>query len=128
MRSYFTLSAFALGLLALAGCAGNDSPAPPAATSSTSPAPKAAEKAEANPDNEPLTDEELAEIKKLPDEADQKAAIAQKTCPFTGEHLGSMGIPIKKVVDGKPVFLCCSGCTDKFDKDPQGALAKVSKK
>jgi hypothetical protein len=70
--------------------------------------------------------DDLAQIDKLADEADRAAAKAQKVCPITGEPLGSMGLPIKKVVDGTPVFLCCAGCEADFDKDPKAALAKVT--
>jgi len=78
-----------------------------------------------------LTDDEVAEIKKLP-EAEQTDALAQKICPvgFTGAdpaegHLGAMGKPLKKVVDGKTVYLCCKGCEKDFDADPKAFLAKI---
>jgi hypothetical protein len=65
--------------------------------------------------------EELAEIKKLPTD-EQPIALAQKTCPVSGENLG-MDVPIKKVVDGKTVFLCCKGCVKDFDADPSKFVA-----
>lgn len=59
---------------------------------------------------------------------DRKLAEAQKFCPIhTGERLGSMGKPIKIEVEGKPVFLCCSGCKSAAAKDEQGTLKKVEK-
>ena len=36
-----------------------------------------------------------------------------------------MGAPIKLELDGKPVYLCCSGCTKKAQADPAATLAKV---
>lgn len=45
-------------------------------------------------------------------EADRVLALAQATCPVTHEPLGSMGVPIKVDLAGKPVFLCCAGCKD----------------
>jgi hypothetical protein len=107
----------ALALAALVGCAEPASDPTTGAGASTAAA-DAAPKA-------PSADD-LAQIDKLADEADRVAAKAQKVCPITGEPLGSMGLPLKKEVDGKPVFLCCKGCEADFDKDPKAALAKLA--
>ncbi len=114
----------ALALAALIGCSQEKN------ASSTAPANPTASAAQDDEDDpaKPLTDKQLAEIRKLPDEADQKAAIAQKICPISGQHLGGMGKPVKETVDGHTVFLCCPSCIEDFNKDPQAALAKVSKK
>ena len=56
-----------------------------------------------------LSDAQLAQIEKLSPE-DRELAISQMTCPVTGEPLGSMGMPLKILVKGQPVFLCCAGC------------------
>jgi hypothetical protein len=54
-----------------------------------------------------------AAIGKLPD-ADKTAAIAQRWCAVQqANRLGAMGTPVKVVVDGKPVLLCCQGCQKK---------------
>ena len=45
---------------------------------------------------------------------------------MTGAELGSMGDPVKVVVKGQTVFLCCSGCEDAIKKDPDKYLAKLS--
>jgi hypothetical protein len=74
-----------------------------------------------------LSAEEIAEIKKLP-EAEQAIALKQKVCPISTEHLGSMGAPIKVTAGDKTAFLCCKGCQEDFDKDPQAALAKLGLK
>jgi hypothetical protein len=42
-------------------------------------------------------------------------------------RLGSMGTPVKVVISGKPVFLCCEGCREKALADPDGTLAKAEK-
>jgi len=58
--------------------------------------------------------------------ADDEAAIrAQGFCPVTGEPLGSMGPPVKVVVEGREVFLCCGGCEDTIKEDPAKYLAKL---
>lgn len=75
-----------------------------------------------------LSPEEEAEIKaelaKLP-APDRPPAEAQRYCPSTGERLGSMGVPVKLMLGGKPVFLCCKGCVDKVKAEPAAVLDKV---
>jgi hypothetical protein len=59
---------------------------------------------------------------------DRRAAMAQKYCAVEQENLlGSMGTPIKVMVDGEAVFLCCEGCQEKALKDPKATLAAVAK-
>jgi Cu(I)/Ag(I) efflux system membrane fusion protein len=55
---------------------------------------------------------------------DRKVAEAQQTCAVRGTRLGSMGVPVKVVLDGQPVFLCCSGCEDDARADPRKTLAR----
>ncbi|MBX9584206.1 MAG: efflux RND transporter periplasmic adaptor subunit [Gemmataceae bacterium] len=45
-----------------------------------------------------------------PDAEDARLAARQKVCPVTKEPLDSMGGPVKLVVDGRVVFICCKGC------------------
>ena len=73
-----------------------------------------------------LTNDEVAEIKKLP-AGDQDLALKQAVCPVGEGHLGEMGAPVKVTVEGRTVFLCCDGCVDKIKKDPKGYLAKLPK-
>ena len=73
-----------------------------------------------------LSDEDIAEIKKLP-AADQAGALAQKVCPISHDNLGGMGPPIKVEADGKVAYLCCAGCKKAFEKDPKAALAAIGK-
>lgn len=56
---------------------------------------------------------------------DQAAAKAQKTCPVSGEPLGSMGTPVKMHVGGKTVFICCEGCRDAVASNPAAYLNKL---
>ncbi|MGN6544980.1 MAG: hypothetical protein ACTHK7_08015 [Aureliella sp.] len=58
---------------------------------------------------------------------DRALVESQKYCAIAeGSFLGSMGAPIKLVLDGKPVFLCCQGCVGKAEADPAATLAKVA--
>lgn len=51
---------------------------------------------------------------------DRALATAQKFCPvLEGSRLGSMGVPVKLVLDGRPVFVCCAGCVDEAKSDPE---------
>ena len=59
---------------------------------------------------------------------DRVAAESQKYCVVVdGSFLGGMGAPIKLVLNGKPVFLCCSGCTEKAKKNADDTLLKTEK-
>ncbi len=75
--------------------------------------------------NEAVNDVEAkitAALAKLPD-ADKTAALAQRWCAVQQDNrLGSMGAPVKIVIDGKPVFLCCAGCKKKANADEKAAL------
>lgn len=96
------------------GCAEKPVPTPAKA----SPAPAAASSDEAK---------FAAAIAKLPEE-DRAEATAQKFCAVEDKNrLGSMGMPIKVMVEGQPVFLCCAGCEEEALKDPQATLAKVER-
>ena len=47
------------------------------------------------------------------------AAIArQKMCPVSGKPLGSMGNPVAVDVNGKKLYVCCSGCVNAVESDP----------
>jgi Cu(I)/Ag(I) efflux system membrane fusion protein len=78
------------------------------------------------PEDEDARERKLrAALAKLPAE-DRKVAEAQKACPITRARLGSMGVPVKVVLDGKPVFLCCGGCVDEAKADTQKTLARLA--
>jgi hypothetical protein len=60
------------------------------------------------------------------DPADHKLAQAQQFCAVMSKHrLGSMGTPVKVMVQDQPVFLCCDNCEEKALKHPEQTLAKV---
>src|SRR5262249_41087666 len=57
---------------------------------------------------------------------DRRLAEAQGYCPNTDDNrLGAMGPPIKVMVKGQPVFLCCKACLDTVQANPDQTLAKV---
>jgi uncharacterized protein (TIGR03000 family) len=57
---------------------------------------------------------------------DRQLAEAQKVCAVQPENLlGSMGVPVKVMIQGQPVFLCCKGCQEKVLENPDQTLAKV---
>ncbi|WP_417739380.1 hypothetical protein [Rosistilla oblonga] len=58
-------------------------------------------------------------------QADAAAIAAQKACPVMDEPLGGMGTPIKVMVGGKPIYLCCKGCIKKVQAEPAKYLAMV---
>lgn len=49
----------------------------------------------------------------------------QAKCPVMDESLGSMGQPIKLLIGGKPLYLCCKGCIKKVQAEPEKFLAMV---
>jgi uncharacterized protein (TIGR03000 family) len=66
-----------------------------------------------------------AELGKLSPE-DKELAVAQKFCAVQGENrLGEMGVPIKLMVKGKPVFICCEACKKKALENADQTLAQV---
>jgi hypothetical protein len=58
---------------------------------------------------------------------DQRLVDRQKICPVTEEPLGSMGVPVRVVVAGRVVFVCCKGCTPALTKNPEKYLPKLPK-
>jgi hypothetical protein len=56
---------------------------------------------------------------------DRTLVDAQEWCAVGGSRLGSMGTPLKVMVKGQPVFLCCGGCEDEAKAEPEKTLAKV---
>jgi uncharacterized protein (TIGR03000 family) len=57
---------------------------------------------------------------------DRKLAVAQKFCAVQPENLlGAMGKPVKVVLKGQPVFLCCQDCVKQARRAPNQVLAKA---
>jgi Cu(I)/Ag(I) efflux system membrane fusion protein len=86
-------------------------------------------KGEAAPTPQPSTtaDEDakvLAGLSKL-SRADRTLAKAQKKCPIMGTRLGVMGRPVKLLVQGEPVFLCCTACVKGARARPADTLGTV---
>lgn len=66
-----------------------------------------------------------AELAKLSQE-DAASVEKQRSCPVSGELLGTMGAPIKVDVNGQQVWLCCGGCKESILEDPERYLAKLN--
>src|SRR5262245_47898334 len=103
--------------------------------SSSAKVPKAKEGAQVNVDSngnergksEATNNAEItAALANLP-ASDRALAEGQKTCPVSGELLGSMGAPIKIDVKGQSVFICCEGCRDQLLAKPDEYLAKIKR-
>jgi uncharacterized protein (TIGR03000 family) len=74
-----------------------------------------------------VTAEVKANLDKL-DPEDKKLAEAQKFCAVqNGIRLGAMGVPVKVMVKGQPVLLCCEGCVDRAKNKPDQVLDNVQK-
>src|SRR5262249_39359089 len=57
---------------------------------------------------------------------DRAAAEAQGFCAVQENNpLGSMGKPVKVMLKGEPVFLCCPGCREKAEKNPERTLTRA---
>ncbi|MHB8865993.1 MAG: hypothetical protein ACYC6N_26730 [Pirellulaceae bacterium] len=61
-------------------------------------------------------------------QTDSELIEKQKTCPVSDQPLGSMGEPVKVVVKGRTVFLCCAGCKPKLVADPDKYLKALDEK
>jgi hypothetical protein len=59
-------------------------------------------------------------------ESDRTGIARQRVCPVTGAPLGSMGDPIKVLIDDRSLYLCCQGCVAKVKNAPETYTPKVS--
>jgi len=100
-------------------------PAAPSSRPQPGQAPAGGPKPEAQPQPKEPSAEERKNIAELPAE-DRELALAQRTCPITGKPLGSMGVPYKITLRGRPVFLCCKGCAGKAKNAPEETLKKLA--
>ncbi len=58
---------------------------------------------------------------------DRKLAASQKFCPVLSDsRLGSMGVPIKIMVNNQPVFFCCNACSKQAANEADATLKKVA--
>ena len=58
---------------------------------------------------------------------DRQLIARQKICPVSGEDLYSMTGPVKVIVQGRVVFVCCKSCEKPLLKDPEQYLPKLPK-
>ena len=57
---------------------------------------------------------------------DRILAERQRFCAVrTQSRLGTMGSPMKLMIEGQPVFLCCEGCKEKALSEPAETLARA---
>lgn len=56
---------------------------------------------------------------------DREIAMAQEVCPVGDGPLGGMGVPVKVEHEGRVVFLCCKGCVEAFEEDPEKYIAVI---
>ncbi len=69
-----------------------------------------------------------AAFAKLSSDEDRRLAVAQYSCPIQKDsRLGLMGPPIKIMVEGQAVFLCCDSCREDALANPKDTLEKVEK-
>ncbi len=81
----------------------------------------------ANPTTNKKSDAISEAIAELPTD-EQELARKQQFCAVLPENaLGSMGMPVKLMIEGKPVFLCCDGCLEAALKDAKATLRKADK-
>ncbi|VTS06966.1 hypothetical protein [Tuwongella immobilis] len=99
--------------------------ASPPATASK-PVAAAQEPAELTPEQEAAQlAKEIAEERAKLSPEDQQLVAAQEWCVISDEErLGSMGPPLKVMVNGEPVFICCKGCQRTALADPAATLKK----
>jgi hypothetical protein len=56
---------------------------------------------------------------------DRTLAEQQRFCVIEGDRLlGSVGPPVKVMVRGRPVFVCCEGCVPSVESEPEKALTR----
>ncbi len=77
------------------------------------------------PEVKALSPKALENIAKL-SKADQVLALAQQRCPITDAPLGGMGVPVKILIKGQTVFLCCPGCEEEAKEQSEEVLKKVA--
>jgi Cu(I)/Ag(I) efflux system membrane fusion protein len=59
---------------------------------------------------------------------DRLLAESQRFCPVLKDsRLGSMGKPVKLIINGEPVFICCDGCEQRARAKPELTLATVKR-
>lgn len=57
--------------------------------------------------------------------AQQRASYPLKTCPVSGQQLGSMGDPAEMILAGRLVRLCCPPCERQLHENPARFIAQI---
>lgn len=137
-KTWWTAAVALTAVIGIGGCGGEgetagdvEIAAPPEAVDVTPATPDAidddatpAEVGETSAVEVKLSEDEIAQIEKLPAE-EQVLALAQKVCPSSDEPLGSMGEPIKVSVGGKTIFACCKGCEEDIQTNFESYITKL---
>ncbi len=71
-----------------------------------------------------MTPEIMLALKELSEE-DQKLAKEQIFCPVTEMPLGAMGVPLKVTANDQDILICCEGCRERVQNEPDKYLAKI---
>lgn len=71
-----------------------------------------------------MTPEIMLALEELSEE-DQKLAKEQIFCPVTEMPLGSMGVPLKVTTNEQNMLICCEGCRERVQNEPDKYLAKI---
>jgi hypothetical protein len=127
---------FGIATLGVAlGCADSKAPDKPAAAPgkavATADAPKTPSKqqpeiAKTTPKEDAKEADEIKAVREKLSPEDKKLVDAQEWCVINNEeHLGSMGAPVKVMIKGEPVFLCCKSCQKEAEANADKTLAKV---
>ncbi len=67
-------------------------------------------------------------LAKLPNDAERREVAEQEYCVILDDSkLGSMGVPLRLVIEGRAVYICCKGCSKEALADPKATLAKLDK-
>ena len=115
----FPLAALTCALLSGPGC-GDRNAGPAEATG----APKGEEKLPTMTAKEKNI--EAARARLSPE--DRALVDAQDYCAVMPEQkLGAMGVPLKVMIKGRPVFLCCKGCKRTAEDEPDATLGAAER-
>lgn len=119
MRSYSCLGMVSVSaLLLVAGCAKQ-----PGQQGGAAPSSAAVQTPQTTQDEAATIQEARASLSA----EDRRLVEAQEFCPImTTSRLGSMGTPLKILINEQPVFLCCKGCQRKALANPEKTLAMVA--
>lgn len=58
---------------------------------------------------------------------DRAVALAQRTCPVTGDLLGENNAPFKVRIGNRDIFVCCQGCIKDLQSNPAAYLPNLKK-